>query len=150
MHSQITIFKLTKKNTITEYSSSSSLSCHADNMDLPDSLLPPFSIVHHTRLVFQTTFCIGTELLYIGSSWSSYRCSSMWRGPQEYITYEFVLTSPVMFCMSVSSNLDSFREGWWVAVQLWGVASRTCSVWLAVFLCNRRHAFSPYVSVTSM
>ena len=45
--------------------------------DLPDSLPPPFSIVHRSREVFQTIFCIGIEL-YIGSSWSSYFCSSMW------------------------------------------------------------------------
>ena len=59
-----------------------------------------------------STSCISTELLYIGSSWSSNLCSSMWRGPQEYITYEFVLTSPALSCMSVLSNLDSFHDGW--------------------------------------
>ena len=37
---------------------------------------------------------ISTELLYIGSSWSTCLCSSMWRGPQDYIAYEFVFTSP--------------------------------------------------------
>ena len=42
----------------------------------------------------------------------------MWRGPHKYITYEFVLTSPAVTCMSGSSNFDSFCDGWWVAVQL--------------------------------
>ena len=32
----------------------------------------------------KATFWIGTELLYIGFSF----CSSMWRGPLEYVTYE--------------------------------------------------------------
>ena len=39
-------------------------------------------------------------------------CSSMWRGPQDYVTYEFVPTSPAVSRMSGSSNLDSFRDGW--------------------------------------
>ena len=90
----------------------SSLSCRTANMDLPDSLSPPVSIVHCSREVFQTTSCIGTELLYRGSSWLSNLCSSMWRGPWEYVAYEFVLTSPAVFCMSGSSNLDSFHDGW--------------------------------------
>ena len=42
----------------------------------------------------------------------------MWRGPLEYITYEFVLTSPATSYKIVSSNLDSFRDRWLVAVQL--------------------------------
>ena len=52
----------------------------------------------------------STEL-YVGSSWSFYFCSSMWRGLQEYVTYEFVPTSPAMSHMFGSSNLDSFRDG---------------------------------------
>ena len=59
----------------------------------------PFSIVHCFRQVFMATSRIGTELLYVGSS-----CSSMWRGPQEYVTYEFVPTSPKVPRMSGSSN----------------------------------------------
>ena len=47
-----------------------------------------------------------------------YLCSSMWRGPQKYIAYEFDLTSPAVSCMSGSSNLDSFHDGWLVAAQL--------------------------------
>ena len=45
-------------------------------------------------------------------SWSSCLCSSMWRGLQEYVTYELVPISPVVSCVSGSSNLDSFRERW--------------------------------------
>ena len=75
-------------------------------MDLPNPLSPPISIVHNPQQVLQATSCIGTELLYTGSSWSS-----MWRGPQEYIAYEFVLTFPAVSRMSGSSNLDSFPDG---------------------------------------
>ena len=52
-------------------------SYHAASMDLPDPLLPPISIVHHSWKVFQATSGIGPELLYIGSSWSFCICSSM-------------------------------------------------------------------------
>ena len=41
-------------------------------------------------------------------SWSSYLCSSMWKGPQKYIVYEFVLTFPAVSCMSGSSNIYKF------------------------------------------
>ena len=33
------------------------------------------------------------------------------KGPQEYVTYEFVLTSPAESRMSGSCNLDGFRDG---------------------------------------
>ena len=33
----------------------------------------------------------------------------MWRGPLEYITYEFALTSSAVSRMSGSSNFDNFR-----------------------------------------
>ena len=42
--------------------------------------------------IFQALSCIASELLYIGSSWPFCLCSSMWRGLQEYIAYEFVFT----------------------------------------------------------
>ena len=58
-------------------------SCYATSTDLPDLLLPPVSIIHHSQQVFKATSYIGTELLYIGSSRSSCLCSSMWRGLQE-------------------------------------------------------------------
>ena len=79
-------------------------SCHAINTEIPDPLSPPLFIVHHFRQVFRVTTCIYTELLYVGLSWLSCLCSAMWRGPQEYITYDLVPTSPAMSCMSGSSN----------------------------------------------
>ena len=99
-------------------SSSSSSSCCTTSMDLPDPLLPPLSIVLHSQLVFKATSCIGRELLYVGFSWSSCLCLSMWKGPQEYVTYEFVPTSLTVSCMSGSSNMDGFHDGSEVAVQL--------------------------------
>ena len=92
----------------------SSSSCHAVSTDLFDPLLPPFSIVHRFRQVFKATFCIGTELLYVGPSSSSSLYSSMRRGPQEYVTYKFVPTSPAVSHMSGLSNLDTFvMSGKW-------------------------------------
>ena len=93
-------------------------SCQAASTDSPDSMSPAVSIVHRSQEVIQATSCIGTELLKIGFSWSSYFCSSMWRGPQEYIANELVLTSLALSRMSGSSNLYSFRDGWLVALQL--------------------------------
>ena len=90
----------------------SSLSCRTAKTDLPDPLSPTASINHHSWEFFKAISCIGTELFSIGSSRSSCLCSSIWRGPREYITYEFVLTSPVESRMSGSCNVDSFRDGW--------------------------------------
>ena len=89
----------------------SSSSCHAASTDLPDPLLHSISIIHCSREVCQATSCIGTELLHIGSNWLFNLCLSMWRGPLEYIAYEFVFTSPAVSCMSGSSNLNSFLDG---------------------------------------
>ena len=89
-----------------------SSSCPAISTDIPDPLSPPLTIFHCFRQVFRTTSRIGTEQLYVGSCWSSCLCSSIWRGPQEYIAYELVPTSPAVSRMSGSSNFDSFRDGW--------------------------------------
>ena len=93
-------------------SSSSSSSCHAISTDIPDHLSPPLPIVHCFRHVICDTSRIGTDLLYVGSSWSSRLYSSMWGGPRKYITYELVPTSLAVSRMSGSSNFDSFRDGW--------------------------------------
>ena len=105
------------QSTLKEYSYIMS-SSQAASMDLPDPLLPPISIAHRSREVFQAISCIGTELLYIGFSWLSYLCSSMWSSPLRHIAYECVLISPAVSRMSSSSNFDSFRDGWLVAVRL--------------------------------
>ena len=42
----------------------------------------------------------------------------MCRGPKGYITNELIPTSPAVSRMSGLSNLDSFCDGWSVAVQL--------------------------------
>ena len=94
-------------------------------MDIPDPLLPPLSIVHRFCQVFRTTSCIYTQMLYVGSSWSSCLYSAMWRGPQEYITYELVPTSPAVSRISGSSNFDSFRDGWY----RWGVSEMVRSIY---------------------
>ena len=121
-----------------------SSSYHAASIHLPDPLSPPVSIIHCSQEVFKAISCIGTELLYIDSSRSSCLCSSIWRSAQEYVTYEFVPTSPAVSHMSGSSNFDSFHDCHTAAI-LYGVASRTCSILLAAFLCNCHQTFSLYV-----
>ena len=82
---------------ISSSSSSSSLSsssCHQHGY-ISNSFSPPLPIVHRFQQVFRATSCIYREPQYVGSSWSPCFCSSMWRGPQEYITYELVPTSLV-------------------------------------------------------
>ena len=81
-------------------------------MDISDPLSPHLPIVHCFRQVFKATFRIGTELVYVGSSWTSCLCLSMWRDPQEYIIYELVPTSLAVSSVSGSFNFDSFRDGW--------------------------------------
>ena len=47
----------------------------------------------------------------------------MWVGPQKFIAYEFINTSPAVSNKSGSSNLDGFVVGGRTANVLWGVAS---------------------------
>ena len=96
--------------------SSSSSSCRAASTDIPDPLSPLLPIIHRLRQVFRVTSCVLTELLYVGSCWSSCFCTSICGGPQEYIAYELVLASPAVSRVSGSSNLYSFRDGRQVAV----------------------------------
>ena len=100
------------------YISSSSSSCRAASTDIPDPLSPLLPIVHRLWHVFRAASRILTQLLYVCSSWSSCFCLVICGGPQECITYELVLASPAVSCVSGSSSLDSFRDGRQVAVQL--------------------------------
>ena len=79
--------------------------------DIPDPLSPPLPIVHCFQQVFKSTFRISTELLYVGSSWLSCLCSSMWSGSQDYITYKLVPTSPTVFPCLVCLPLIIFLMG---------------------------------------
>ncbi len=74
-------------------SSSSSSSCRAASMDIPDPLSPLLPIIHRLWQVFKATSRILTELLYVYSSWSFCFCSAICGGPLEYITYELVPAS---------------------------------------------------------
>ena len=85
-------------------------SCRAISMDIPDPLSSLLPIVHWFGQILRVTSRIGTELLYVGSSWSSCLFTSMWGGPQEYITYELVPTSPTVSHVSCLSNCDSFHD----------------------------------------
>ena len=93
-------------------------SCRATSTDIPDPLSPFLPIVHRLRQVFRATSRILTQLLNVCSSWSSCFYLAICGGPSEYITYELVLASLAVSCMSGLSSLDSFRDGRQVAVQL--------------------------------
>ena len=82
-------------------SSSSSSSCRAARTDFLDYLSPFVSIFHCFWLVFKTTSCVLTKLLYIGSSWLSNTCAFVRRGPLENLAYEFAFTSPAVSHMFV-------------------------------------------------
>ena len=66
---------------LSVFSSSLSSSRRTIRTDISDFLSPLFSIIHWFRVDFRNTSRIGTELLYVGSSWSSCLGSSIWRGP---------------------------------------------------------------------
>ena len=90
--------------------------CYAASTDIPDPLSPLVPIFHRFWQVLRATSRILTELLYVSSSWSLCFCSAMCRGPGENITYEPVVSSPAVSCMTGSYNLDSFPDGRSVAI----------------------------------
>ena len=124
---------------------SSSSSCRTISPDISDPISPSLTIVHWFWQFSRATSSICTELLYVCSSWTSCLCSSLWRGPQEYITYELVPTSPAVSRTSGSSILIVFLMG-----GRWPYSCcfvRFC-LQLAAFFCNS-HVFSLYVLVAS-
>ena len=127
-----------------------SSSCRAASMDLPDPFSPPVSIVHCSGEVFKATSCIGTELLYVGSSWLSCLCLSMWRSPQEYVAYEFVLTSPAVSACLVHLTWIVFMGGRWpYSCCFVECCFQDLFKQLAAFLCNCRQTFSLYILLSS-
>ena len=73
----------------------------------------------------------------------------MWRGPQEYITFELYPTSLAVSSMSGSSNFDSFCDGWSTSCcfvgcclqDLFNIARNYCYLAL-IILVNINHSFS--------
>ena len=124
---------------------SSSSSCRTISTDISDPFTPPFSIIHCFRQVFRATSRIDTELQYVDSSWSSCLCSSMWRGQEEYVIYEFVPTSSAASCMSDSSKWIVFVMGgkWPYSCCFVGCCPqdlfniRTCSLYIYIYIYNK-------------
>ena len=111
-----------------------SSSCCAISTDIPDPVLPPLPIVHYFRQVFRATSCISTELLYVGSSWSSCfacPCEGVHRSTS-------LMSSPLLLqhCPTCLILIVFVMGGsGCTAAALWVAASRTCSILLATFLC---------------
>ena len=89
----------------------------------PSLAAPPY------RPLLSAISHISTELLYVGLSWTSCLCSSMWRGPQEYITHEFPPTFPAV----------SHVSGVCVCVCVCVVCVCVC---VCVFMCMRTHVWT--------
>ena len=85
---------------------------------VPPARISPTLSRHFSLSFIRVTSCVLTQLLYVSSGWSSCFCLAICGGPQEYITFELVLASPAVSCVSGSSNLYSFHDGRQVAVQL--------------------------------
>ena len=86
------------------------MSCYQHRSPLPSLT----TYLYHPLLLrgIQSYILYWVRAVVYRSEWSSCLCSSMWWGSQEYVAYEFVLTSPAVSCMSGSSNLVSFHDGW--------------------------------------
>ena len=85
------------------YISSSSSPPRAASKDIPDPLYPLLPIVHRFWQVPRATSRIITELLYVGSSWSSCFCSAIWGGPYTYKQFYLKL-----FCLAQERTLVLF------------------------------------------
>ena len=122
---------------------SSSSSCHTVSTDLPVPFSALVPIVYHSQQVFQVTSCIGTELLSVGSSWSTYLCLSMWRGTSLMSSSFLLQQYPT--CLVHLIWMIFVMGGRWPLLFCGGLPSRNCSIQHAAFLCNCRQAFSSYV-----
>ena len=108
------------------------------------ALLAPISLTlsRHPSLSSiapERSSCISKELLYIGSSWSSYLCSSMWRGPQEYIACSNSSKSKSSITSSCSISRESsivlkLRVEVTVAIAVKAVVLEILGVWIIPLL----------------
>ena len=113
-----------------------SSSCHAASTDLPGPLLSPFSIIHCSWLVFKAIPCISTELLYIGSRWSSCNCR-----PCEGVHKSISLMSLSLFLQQCPTCLVRITwivfvmgDRWPYGCVLWSAAFRIYSVLLTAIV----------------
>ena len=82
---------------------------------LPDPLPTPSSIVNRFRWVLKALSCIGTELLYIGSSWSSPAFARLCEG----VHMSTSLMSLYLFLQLCSAWLDRLTWIDFVMVDKW-------------------------------
>ena len=92
---------------LLKISSSSSSSC-AGSMGCHDFPSPVFPIGQSSRYVLCVISRILKKLLNVGLCWSAYTGRSIYRVPQEYVTYEFILSSPAVSSVSCSPLLNIY------------------------------------------
>ena len=96
------------------HTSSSSSSCAAHIINF---LSLSLSLIHCVQ-VFQTTFCTRTERLKVRSYKSANTSVTMWEGPQQKVTYKFVLASPAVPVAARAVSVITLRHSrFWVALR---------------------------------
>ena len=108
--------------------------------------LSPF--VHRFWQVLRATPHILTELLYVGTKWSPCFRLAMWRGPQEYITYEiigdlYIYIYIYIFIIRVRRSMDSLDSSLLsIASSKRHSVSQHCR-WMCVFVGRPVDIFIP-------
>ena len=110
-------------------------------MDIPNSLLPSITIIHHSWQIFSTALSVWSANTGVSMCWSS------WGN----FAHEFVLTSPavphVFFVFLV--EFVRWKVSGQTAVVSWGASSRICSKWHIAFICSSHLASSLHISLVS-
>ena len=119
-------------------------------MDIPNPLSPHLFIVHCFRQILRATSRIGTELLYVGSSWTSCLCLSMSRGLQGYRGIRWLITllyTSYFLLLMYLSRISGLLSG----TSLSGLGFILFSNFTSVFINGHRdfvfwHLYSPKFS----
>ena len=118
------------------------MSHHQLGYPWPSLTIPP--IVHCVWQIFGARSRIGTELQYVGSSWSSFAfarpCEGVHRSTSLMSSSLLIQQCPV--CLVRLIVIVSVMDGRWLySCCFAGAASWACLILLAAFLCNCCQAF---------
>ena len=82
--------------------------------NIPDPFSPPLPIVHRFQQVIWAASCISKELLHVGSRWSSYLCSSMWKVCRSTSLMSSFLLLQQCPTYLICLTCIVFVDGWWL------------------------------------